>query len=265
MCSKHPSPPIGASSNPRMRSTSSSKAGESSSSSRPSSPRGTSRTFARSCASATSTASRSFACKTTSSPNGAMRRGISRSGRQRRLTAEFTRSAKGLAFTKLPDPDTYAPEIGFVSGFPAARDRADGTAWLTHCYGMVGVGRDTDADSAGGTELYVVIGHAPRQLDRNITVVGRVVHGMEHLSSLPRGTGALGFYEKAEQHVPIRQIRLASEVPASERTPLELLRTDTPTFEALVESRRNRRDEWYKVPAGRIDVCSVPLPVRARD
>src|SRR5690606_28912084 len=92
-----------------------------------------------------------------------------------------------------------------------------------------------------------------------------VVHGMEHLSSLPRGTGALGFYEKAEQHVPIRQIRLASEVPASERTPLELLRTDTPTFEALVESRRNRRDEWYKVPAGRIDVCSVPLPVRARD
>ncbi|NLG75020.1 MAG: peptidylprolyl isomerase [Xanthomonadaceae bacterium] len=181
------------------------------------------------------------------------------------LTAEFTRSAKGLAFTKLPDPDTYAPEIGFVSGFPAARDRADGTAWLTHCYGMVGVGRDTDADSAGGTELYVVIGHAPRQLDRNITVVGRVVHGMEHLSSLPRGTGALGFYEKAEQHVPIRQIRLASEVPASERTPLELLRTDTPTFEALVESRRNRRDEWYKVPAGRIDVCSVPLPVRARD
>lgn len=179
------------------------------------------------------------------------------------LTAEFTRPAKGLAFTKLPDPDTYAPEVGFVSGFPAARDRADGSAWLTHCYGMVGVGRDTDADSAGGSELYVVIGHAPRQLDRNITVVGRVVHGMERLSSLPRGTGALGFYEKAEQNVPIREIRLASDVPPAERTSLELLRTDTPTFEAVVESRRNRRDEWYKVPAGRIDLCNVPLPVRS--
>src|SRR5512138_869518 len=178
------------------------------------------------------------------------------------LTAEFTRPAKGLAFTKLPDPDTYAPEVGFVSGFPAARDRADGSAWLTHCYGMVGVGRDTDADSAGGSELYVVIGHAPRQLDRNITVVGRVVHGIERLSSLPRGTGPLGFCEKPEERAPIRQVRLASEVPPAERTALQLLRTDTPTFEAMIESRPNRRDDWYKVLAGRIDLCNVPLPVR---
>lgn len=178
------------------------------------------------------------------------------------LAAEFTRSAKGLAFTKLPDPDTYAPAIGFVSGFPAARDQADGSVWLTHCYGAVGVARDTDANSAAGTELYVVIGHAPRQLDRNITIVGRVVQGMELLSALPRGTGALGFYEKPEQRVPIRQIRLASDVPTGERTQLELLRTDTATFEAVVESRRNRREEWYKVPAGRIDLCNVPLPVR---
>lgn len=184
---------------------------------------------------------------------------------RRTLSAELDRPASGLPFTPLPDRDTYAPEVGFSDGFPAARDAASGRAWLVHCYAMLGAGRDVAPDSGGGAELYVVIGHAPRQLDRNITVVGRVVHGMEHLSSLPRGTGALGFYEKAEQHVPIRQIRLASEVPASERTPLELLRTDTPTFEALVESRRNRRDEWYKVPAGRIDVCSVPLPVRARD
>lgn len=178
------------------------------------------------------------------------------------LGSEFTRALEGLAFTPLPDPDTYAPETGFVSGFPAARDRTSGVAWLTHCYGAVGVGRDNDPDSGGGTELYVVIGHAPRQLDRNITVVGRVVQGMELLSPLPRGKGALGFYEKDQTHVPIRQARMAVDVPSDQRTPLELLRTDTPTFDALVESRRNRRDEWYKVLAGRIDVCNVPLPVR---
>jgi peptidylprolyl isomerase len=178
------------------------------------------------------------------------------------LPAEFTRPALGLSFTALPDPDTYAQETGFVAGFPAARDRSSGSAWLAHCYAMVGVGRDNAADSGGGTELYVVIGHAPRQLDRNVTLVGRVVQGMELLSSLPRGTGALGFYEKPEQRVPIRQVRFASDVPAAERIALELLRTDTATFEALVESRRNRRDEWYKVLAGRIDVCNVPLPVR---
>jgi peptidylprolyl isomerase len=178
------------------------------------------------------------------------------------LRAEFTRPAAGLNFTVLPDPDTYAPQTGFVDGFPAARDSAKGSAWLVHCYGMVGAGRDNDADSGGGKEIYVVTGHSPRQLDRNITVVGRVVRGMELLSSLPRGTGAMGFYEKPEQRLPITQIRVAADVPADQRTALEALRTDTQTFTDLIESRRNRTDEWYKVPAGRIDVCNVPLPVR---
>jgi hypothetical protein len=127
---------------------------------------------------------------------------------------------------------------------------------------MVGAGRDNDADSGGGTELYVVTGHAPRQLDRNITVVGRVLKGMELLSTLPRGTAALGMYDKPEQFVPIKAIRIAAEVAEAQRTNIEVLRTDTSTFTDLVESRRNRRDEWYKVPAGRIDVCNVPLPVR---
>jgi peptidylprolyl isomerase len=180
---------------------------------------------------------------------------------KRTLTAEFTRAAADLPFTRLPDPDTYAGEVGFSDGFPAARDGA-GRAWLVHCYGMVGVGRDEDADSGGGTELYVVIGHAPRQLDRNITVLGRVVRGMELLSVLPRGPAPMGFYEDAKLRTPIERIRVASDVPAPERTAIEVLRTDTPTFTALVESRRNRRDSWYKVPAGHIDVCNVPLPAR---
>jgi peptidylprolyl isomerase len=118
------------------------------------------------------------------------------------------------------------------------------------------------ADSSNGSELYVVDGQSPRQLDRNITVVGRVVQGMELLSILPRGTGALGFYEKAAQRVPIQSIALASDLPFAQRTALQVLRTDTPLFRAVVESRRNRRDDWYKVPAGHIDLCNVPLPTR---
>lgn len=179
------------------------------------------------------------------------------------LAGEFTRSAAGLPFVALPDPDTYAPQTGFIAGFPAARDKADGTAWLVHCYSMVGVGRDNDADSGGGTELYVVSGHAPRQLDRNVTLLGRVVHGMELMSAVQRGTAAQGYYEKPAQRVPIRQIRVAADLPAEQRTALEVLRTDTATFTDLIETRRNRQDEWYKYQAGRIDVCNVPLPVRA--
>ena len=116
---------------------------------------------------------------------------------QRTLKAEFTiPQSKDLTFTPLPDRDGYAPQTGFSGDFPAARDPKTNTAWMTHCYGTVGVGRDLDSDSGGGTELYVVIGNSPRWLDRNITVVGRVVQGIEILSTMPRGTGALGFTKR---------------------------------------------------------------------
>jgi len=180
------------------------------------------------------------------------------------LPPEFTVTPRpGLPFTRLPDPDGYAPEVGFSGGFPAGRDPKAGQAWLAHCYGMVGAGRGNEPESGNGTELYVVTGHAPRQLDRNIALVGRVVQGMELLSVLPRGTGPLGFYEQPSQHVPITSVRVAADVPEAERARIEVLRTDTATFAALVEARRNRKDDWYKAPAGHIDLCNVPLPVRA--
>lgn len=179
-----------------------------------------------------------------------------------KLPAEFTRSNRNIPFTPLPDADGWARQVGFSDGFPIGLDTSDGTAWLAHCYGMVGAGRDIAADSSTGAELYVVIGQSPRQLDRNITTVGRVVQGIELLSTLPRGTGPLGFYEKPEQRVPIRSIRLAADLKPAERLRLQVLRTDTPLFAELVEARRNRRDDFYKRPAGHIDLCNVPLPVR---
>ncbi len=179
-----------------------------------------------------------------------------------KLRAEFTRDSDGVAFDRLPDPDGWAPEVGFSNGFPAARDPATGQAWLAHCYGTLGAGRDVAPDSSNGTELYVVDGQSPRQLDRNITVVGRVLKGMELLSVIPRGPGPMGFYEDAAQRTPIASIALASDVPEAQRTPLQVLRTDTSLFGQLVEMRRNRDDGWYKVPAGHIDLCNVPVPVR---
>src|SRR6185503_8490194 len=167
-----------------------------------------------------------------------------------------------IAFNRLPDGDVYAAETGFSDGFPTARDPKSGKMWLVHCYGMLGAGRDEAANSGGGTELYVVIGHAPRHLDRNITLAGRVVKGMELLSVLPRGTGPLGFYEKPSQYVPIKRVRVAADVPEKERTALELLRTDSPTFAAYVDARRNRREEWFLDPVGHVELCNVPLPTR---
>ncbi|TAN08066.1 MAG: peptidylprolyl isomerase [Rhodanobacteraceae bacterium] len=179
------------------------------------------------------------------------------------MAPEFERATTpDLPFTKLPDGDVYAPEVGFGDGFPVARDPKTGKTWLVHCYGMVGAGRDNAPDSGPGTELYAVIGQAPRQLDRNIALVGRVVEGMQYLSGLPRGNGPLGFYRHPVHQTKILRVRLASDLPPAERMHLEALRTGTPTFAALVESRRNRSDAWYHFKAGKVDVCNVPLPVR---
>lgn len=177
------------------------------------------------------------------------------------LPAEFTRSTEGLGFTRLPDVDGYAPEVGFAQGFPAGRDPETKEAWLAHCYGTIGAGRGMEPNSSNGAELYVAIGPS-RQLDRLMTTVGRVVKGMEFLSAHPRGTGALGFYEDGKQLVPIQRVTLAADLPAEQREPLEILRTDTPTWEALVESRRNRPEEFFLRKAGYIELCFVPIPVR---
>ena len=181
---------------------------------------------------------------------------------KKHLPAEFHRDARGLSFDKLPDSDGWAPEVGFVDGFHVGLDAKAGKAWLAHCYGTVGAGRNNADDSSIGAELYVVIGQSPRQLDDNITVVGRVLRGMELLSTIRRGPPPMGFYENATERTPIRSIRLASELPEAQRTPLQVRRTDTKAFRDSIESRRNRVDEFYKRPAGHIDLCNVTVAVR---
>ena len=139
--------------------------------------------------------------------------------------------------------------------------------WPVHCYGMVGVGRNYSPDTGSGAELYTVIGHAPRHLDRNIALVGRILAGMEHLSSLPRGTGALGFYsaQEADLRTPILSIRVASDLPEAERPLFEYLSTDSGSFARYAEARANRRDPFFIASSGGADVCNVTVPVRAFD
>jgi cyclophilin family peptidyl-prolyl cis-trans isomerase len=183
-------------------------------------------------------------------------------GAQKTLKAEFTVPlANDKHFTRMPDVDGYAPQSGHSNGFPVGRDPKTGETWLAHCYGMVGVGRDNGADSGGGTSLYAVIGPA-RHLDRNITVVGRVISGMPMLSALPRGPMPMGFYDKPEMNVPIAAVKVAADVPEAQRSKFEVMRTDSATYQAVVEAQRNRGGPWTKVAAGHVDVCAAPIPVR---
>ena len=176
---------------------------------------------------------------------------------------EFTRPiARSLPWVRLPDGDFYAPEVGFSDDFPAARDPARNETWLVHCYGTLAVGRDNPPDSGNGSGLYAAIGQAPRRLDRNLTVVGRVVEGMDELAALPRGQGPMGFYAHPKDRTPILDVRVAADLPPAQRPNIEILRTDSPTFQRLLEATRNRHDAFYVTPPGKVDICAVPAPVR---
>jgi peptidylprolyl isomerase len=178
--------------------------------------------------------------------------------------AEYERALAGLDIRPLGFPDSYAPIVGHANGWPVAYDPEAGTAWMTHCHSMVGVGRDLHPDTGTGGELYAVIGHAPRHLDRNIATIGRVIEGLDKLTAHPRGTEALGFIKDPKNHIAIRSIRLASDLPAGQRPLFEVMRTDTPTFSAYITGRANRAGTFFQKPAGGVDICNAPVPVRRK-
>ena len=174
------------------------------------------------------------------------------------LAAEYEQASAAVPFTPLPYPDAYARQAGFSDGWPVARDAT--RTWLVHCYGMVGAGRDNPPSTGDGSELYAVIGHAPRHLDRNMAVVGRALDGLAPLAALPRGTEALGFYATETEKLPITAARLASDTPGAPRW--QVMRTDSATFAALIAARANRREPFFLRPANGVDVCNVRVPVR---
>jgi peptidylprolyl isomerase len=176
------------------------------------------------------------------------------------LPAEYDRPAAGLAVTALPYRDTFAAKVGYSGAFPVAAEQ--GRAWMAHCYGIVGVGRGLTPDTGSGGELYAVIGQSPRHLDRNIAVVGRLLDGFEHMTARPRGTGALGFYEKPEQRVMIKRVVLAADLPVAERPAYEWLRPESASFAKWLNLRANRHDDFFARPAGAIDLCNAMPPVR---
>ena len=176
------------------------------------------------------------------------------------------RSPTSVRFLSYYNPfkgDSYTNSVGHSSqGWPVGREAE--SMWPVHCYGMVGVGRNMSPDTGSGAELYTVIGHAPRHLDRNIALVGRVIEGMQHLSSLPRGSGALGFYaaEEAGKRTSITSVRVANDLPMTEQPRFEYLSTESATFAAYAEAIANRRDPFFIVPAGGADICNIRVPVR---
>ncbi len=179
-----------------------------------------------------------------------------------KLPAEFSIPIKGLPLTRLADTDGWAPVTGWVDGMPVAANPQRNQAWLTHCYGMVGSARGNPPDSSNASSLYVIIGQAPRRLDLNITVVGRVLKGIEALSSLPRGPAPMGFYDKPELNIPLGAVRLLADMPKAEWPAIEVMRTDTAAWRALVAATRSPSAEWFAYRPGHTSICNRSVPTR---
>lgn len=106
------------------------------------------------------------------------------------ITAEFTRPLLQDA-SVVETRDIFAPKTGFLDGFAVGIDEERNEMWGLHCPGTVAFARNNEKDTAS-TEFYIVIGQAPRHLDRNMSVIGRVVSGMSALQKLPRGDAQYG-------------------------------------------------------------------------
>jgi peptidylprolyl isomerase len=171
------------------------------------------------------------------------------------------RLINGQIMLNSPSPGRYDT---FWQGWPVGGmiRPHDSLSWPIHCYGHIGVARDYAPDTGTGAELFTIIGTPQRHMDGNLAVVGRVIEGMEHLASLPRGSGELGFYaeDEADLRTSIVSVRLASELP--DPPAFEYLDTTSESFARYVAVRANRNDPFYTVPAGGVDVCSVQVPVR---
>lgn len=156
-----------------------------------------------------------------------------------------------------PDPRATASGIS-ADGWPMATNGK--AAWLTHCYGMVGVARDASPDTGTGAELFTPIGQSARRLDRNYTVVGRIIEGMGHMASMPRSDAPMGVYADPAQRSGIVSVRLASDIPAAERPKFQYRAADNPRFAALINLRENPAPPT--IGMGGADVCEVPLATR---
>jgi len=180
-----------------------------------------------------------------------------------RVPGEFTvPMANDKHFVRQKDFDGYAPQIGHSNGFPVGRDPKAGTTWIAQCYGTVGVARDSATDSGSGSQLYAITGHAPRHLDRNYTAVGRVISGMPLLSTLPRGSEAMGFYGAKDGKQPITALRLEADVPEAERSHLEVMRSDSAAYRAVLDAQRDRRSPGWQYNANYLELCNAAIPVR---
>ena len=174
------------------------------------------------------------------------------------IAAEFTRDTQNVSGFTVIGRDRIAPRIGFIDGMPAAAQpealrsfktdrRVD--LWPLHCPGVMSMARASDPNSAN-SQFFLMIGDSRLNLDRRYTGWGWIVDGFEATRRIVRG-------EPPSRPTPIMRMRIAADVPVSERADVEVMRTDSETFMRYLKAAGEVNDNGYVR-----DICTIRVPVR---
>lgn len=175
------------------------------------------------------------------------------------MTAEFERTIdKKAKFRLVQMPDLLAEQTGFINGFAVGRSPKENKEWLLTCPGAVNLARATDPNS-GTTDFAIMIGQAPRHLDRNMSIWGRIIHGMEHLNLIKRGDAAKGgVIENAKERSKIIKMTIAADLPKDKQLKIKVEDTNSAEFAKKVLDRRQRPHEFFHHKGnGNVDICYV--------
>lgn len=140
-----------------------------------------------------------------------------------------------------------ATPYGAMSDIEAARTPdLPRRAWGAYCPGVAGMGRQA-AETTANSEIFFMRQSA-RRLDRDYTVWGRVVVGLDVVRAMTVGE------PPANPDKMIRVI-LAADLPAAERPKVQVMDETSPAFAALVAKTR-------KAKGADFTVCDVEIPTR---
>ncbi len=161
--------------------------------------------------------------------------------------------------------DLYAPEAGHVGGFAVGHDPEKGTVWGLHCYAAIAMARDTDPDS-GSSHFYIINGRDQRYLDRNLTVFGRVIAGMDNVQKVARGDRAVGngVIPEADDRTPILGMKVAADLDAADQPHLQVMKSDSPAFAAAKEAKFYRDTDFFQIKPNAVEACAVQGAVRTK-
>ena len=140
-----------------------------------------------------------------------------------------------------------ATPFAAASDIEASRNPAAGRlAWGAYCPGVAGMGRQA-AETTANSEIFFMR-EASRRLDRDYTVWGAVVQGLDVVRAMNVG-------EPPADPDRMITVRVAADLPAAERPRLEVMDEHGPAFAALTAKVRAAKGADFTV-------CDIQLPTR---